>query len=596
MNFQAIRGLLEFTREYPWAVPVLVVLGLAASLAEGVGIGLLIPLLDGVLYGAAERTSAASGPLAEMLQWFATVAAGERGMLFLGLIIVGLVALKTAILALDAVVSTGVIARAMRDLRVRLCDQLMRVGYEYFSRVPQGELVNLLDAQTYRASEALRALTVLIGSLCTMVVFGVMLLLLSWELTLVVALLVVPVSLTVRYLAGLAHGYGDRLVQSYTGLSGRILEILGAMRTIRVFNREKLETERFAAAAEEVRRSYMRTEIVNELLPPLVEFLYVPVFIAVLAIAWYMEVGVATVLVFLLLLYRLQNPLKRLNASRVTLAGYAAGIRDLQALLDTQGKPYTSSGDVIPGRLRGGIEFERVTFSYQGGGAAAVTDVTFTVRAGSVNAIVGDSGAGKSTVINLLCRLYDPASGTIRVDGVDLRDIDVHAWRSRVAFAGQDAELLSGSIRFNVAYGVDDVSDDRVQEVVRIAHADEFIDRLPDGLDTEVGARGGRLSGGQRQRIALARAILCRPDVLILDEATNAVDGVTEASIQAAIERLSRSTTIIIVAHRLGTLKRAENVIVMSGGRVVQQGAPEELLSAQGKLAALYAADRQLAD
>ena len=592
MTLQAIRSLLEFTRPYPWAIPVLVVLGLAASLAEGLGIGLIVPLLDHMLHqpGADE----ASGPLTELLRRVAVVVGGDQTVLVLGLLIVGLVALKTVILAVHAYVSTAINARAMRDLRIALARQMLMVAYEYFSRVPQGKLVNLLDSQTYRASEALRSLTTLIANLCMVVVFGGLLLMLSWQLTVVAVLLALPVSLFVRAMAARAHTWGDQLVTSYSNLAERIVELLVSMRTIRIFNREEAEARRFDAAAQGVKRSYQRTETLNELLPNLVEFLYVPVFLAVLGMAIYLETGIPTLLVFMLLLYRLQNPLKRVNASRVALASQAAGIRELQALLDRSDKPYMASGAQRLERLREGIEFDRVTFGYTGMNTPAVKDVSLSLKAGTVNAIVGDSGAGKSTLIHLVCRLHDPQAGAVRADGIDLRELDLRSWRARIAFAGQDAELLSGTVRFNIAYGVDDPSEEATQEAAQIAQAHEFIVRLPGGYDAEVGPRGTRLSGGQRQRIALARALLCRPDILILDEATNAVDGVTETAIQAALERISRDTTVILVAHRLNTLKRAQHVIVMKDGRVVQQGSPEQLLAKPGALRTLYEANDAL--
>ena len=592
MILQTIRSLLVFTRPYPWAIPVLVVLGLAASLAEGLGIGLIIPLLDNMLQG--RGAAAASGPLADLLGRITAFVSDDHLLLVLSLLIVGLILLKTLILAADVYFSTRFIARSMSDLRIALARQLLLVGYDFFSRVPQGTLINLLDSQTYRASEALRALTTLIGSLSTLAVFGFLLLLLSWQLTVLVFLLALPVLLIVRALAGLAHNWGEQVVTSYSSLAERILELLVAMRTIRIFNREQAEVQRFAAAAQDVQRAYQRTETLNQLLPAIVEFLYVPIFFVVLGAAWYLDVGIPVLLVFLLLLYRLQNPLKRLNTSRVILASYAAGIRDLHALLDRSDKPYLESGTKTIKRLRERIEFDRVTFGYAGARSAALKDVSLSLKAGMVNAIVGDSGAGKSTLIHLLCRLHDPQTGAIRVDGIDLRELDVRAWRAHIAFAGQDAELMSGTVRFNIAYGVDEPSEEGIEEAARIAQAHEFIATLPGGYDADVGPRGTRLSGGQRQRVALARAILCRPDILILDEATNAVDGVTETAIQAALERFSKDATVVLVAHRLNTLKRAQHVIVMKGGQVVQQGPPDQLLAVQGALQELYAAHHAL--
>jgi ATP-binding cassette, subfamily B, bacterial MsbA len=585
-----LRDLLHFTRPYPWAIPVLAVLGVLASLAEGLGIGLIIPLLDGVL--GAEGDADRSGPLAALLRSIAGLVDTEHSVTVLVLAIVGLVALKTLIVLADLTISTGVIARAMRDLRVALSRQLLALSYEYFARIPQGRLINLLDAQTYRASEALRALTVLIGSASTVLVFGVLLLLLSWQLTIVVALVGAPVSLAVRLLSKTAHRRGEELVDAYSDMADRILELLIAMRTIRIFNREALEAERFAAAARNVERSYRHTEILAGGLPAIVELLYVPVFIAVLAAAWYLDTGIPTILVFMLFLYRLQNPLKRLDANRVILATYASAVRDLRTLLDESDKPYLTSGTRRFERLVDSIEFDGVEFRYEGSDAAALAGVSLTLRAGTTTMLVGDSGSGKSTLINLLCRFYDPQAGAIRIDGVDLREFELTSWRARVAFAGQDADLMSGSVRFNIAFGVDNPTDAAIEAAARAAQAHDFICELPQGYATDVGPRGTQLSGGQRQRIALARALLCRPDLLILDEATNAVDSITEAGIQQALTAFAPDMTVLVVAHRLNTLHQADQVLVMRGGVIVQRGTPSSLLSADGALAALVEAQR----
>ncbi|MFO7904648.1 MAG: ABC transporter ATP-binding protein [Pirellulaceae bacterium] len=592
MTLQTIRALIDFTRPYPWAIPVLVLLGLTASIAEGVGIGLLIPLLDAMLQQTGEVES--SGPLADFMRQATQLLGSDHVLLVLSALIIALIALKTLIVALDAFVSTWVIARAMGDLRLALVRQLLDVSYEYFGRIPQGNLVNILDSQTYRASESLRALTQLIGNLSTATVFVVLLLLLSWQLTIVVAALVLPISLAIRLLASKAHAWGEWMVESYSELAARILELLVSMRSIRLFNRESTEIERFDGAVGEVKRAYQRTEVMYALLPALVEFMYVPVFVLVLVTALHLQIDVPTVLVFMLLLYRLQNPLKMLHASRIRLATYAAGIRDLHGLLDRSDKPYLKSGTRRIDRIRRGVEFDRVSFSYLGSKNPALRDISLVLRAGTVNAIVGDSGAGKSTLINLLCRLHDPASGVLRVDGIDLRELDLTSWRSRIALAGQDAELLNGSVRFNITYGVDTATEEEIEDAARVAQAHEFILGLPDGYQSEVGPRGTLLSGGQRQRVALARAILRRPDILILDEATNAVDGVTETAIQSAVDRISQNTTVVLVAHRLNTLKRAQFVVVMSGGQIIQQGAPCELLAVPGPLRDLYSAHRRL--
>jgi subfamily B ATP-binding cassette protein MsbA len=203
-------------------------------------------------------------------------------------------------------------------------------------------------------------------------------------------------------------------------------------------------------------------------------------------------------------------------------------------------------------------------------------------------ALVGGSGAGKSTLINLLCRLYDPTAGEIRVDGVRLVDLDLASWRRRIAIAGQDADLLAGTIRDNIGYGDPEADDARIAAAAEKANIRDFIESLPQGYDTPVGLRGTQLSGGERQRIALARALLRDPEILILDEATNAVDHISEAEIQRTLERLAGRLTIIVIAHRLSTIRRANRVVVMREGRIVEQGSRGELLKRQGAFSELH--------
>jgi subfamily B ATP-binding cassette protein MsbA len=322
---------------------------------------------------------------------------------------------------------------------------------------------------------------------------------------------------------------------------------------------------------------------------PLVEFLYVPVFFAVLALALRSGTSLAVLFAFLALLYRLQTPLKRLDHLRVELSTRAAAFESFDRLLAEAAARPARSGRALAGRFADCVELQDVDFSFEGAEAPVLSGVSLTIRRGTVVALVGRSGSGKSTLVNLICGLYQPTAGRILVDGVALADLDVRSWRRRIAFAGQDADLLEGTIRDNVAFGSPEATEMQVHEALRLAHASEFVAALPNGIDTEVGPRGASLSGGQRQRIALARAFVRAPDLLILDEATNALDGMTEAAIQDAIDTLARRSTILLIAHRLETFRKADDVIVLEAGRVAERGPPQRLLAADGLLARQHA-------
>jgi subfamily B ATP-binding cassette protein MsbA len=258
-------------------------------------------------------------------------------------------------------------------------------------------------------------------------------------------------------------------------------------------------------------------------------------------------------------------------------------------LLDRSNKPYLKSGNAPFSGLKKEIAMEAVTFVYGDDSLQpALNRVSFLIPAGSVTAVVGTSGAGKSTLVNLLCRFYDPNAGRITVDGTDLRELSLKDWRRRIGVAGQDAELMTGTVAENIAYGRPEASEEEIRTAAQLANAAEFIEDLPERWDTRVGARGLRLSGGQRQRIGLARALLCKPSLLILDEATNALDSLSETAVQQTLEQLRGGTTILVIAHRLSTIRDADYVVVLSNGEVVEQGRPGDLFSANGVFSKLY--------
>jgi ATP-binding cassette, subfamily B, bacterial MsbA len=578
--------LLGFIRPFAWTLPALVVLGLASSLAEGIGIGLLIPLLNVFLQ---DQPSTAGGAV----EWLETIGSGlgrEARLILLSGCILGLVILKSAIISAFFGLSAWVNGQVSHRLRTALFRQLLGVGYAFIVSNDAGRLANTLETETDRTSSALAALASLTISACAVLAFVALLVLLSWQLTLVVLGGAVPLSLLVRFVARRAHRLGHNLVEASAEASKRVWETLSAMRLIRVSGQEEREQARFDAASDALRAATVRMELVNDLTRPILEPLYVPVFLACILYAWYAEIGVATVLTFLLLAYRLQPYIKTLDGSRIRLATYAAAVQDVASMLDERGKPYIRSGSRPFTGLHEDIIFDRVSFAYGGAHAdkPAVRDVSFRIDKGSIMALIGPSGAGKSTLINLLCRLYDPTAGEIRVDGTPLRDFDLATWRSRLGLAGQDLDLVTGTVRDNIAYGCPNADDVAVIAAARRADAHGFIEALPAGYATTVGDRGVRLSGGQRQRIGLARALLRNPDVLILDEATNALDSLSEAEIQRVLGELAGRLTMVIIAHRMSTIRNADRVVVLGDGRVIEEGHPTELFRAQGPFAHFY--------
>ena len=587
MGFRVVRQLLRFLRPYPWALPALVGLGVLASFSEGVGIGLLIPFLSILLdSGPGDESS----PIVALTMRYAGDLSGSDSLLIIGSVIVALVVIKTLIKLSYIWLSADVNERVNHHLRMSLCRQLFEVGYAYIARIDQGQLFNTVQGETYRVSQALTALSLLIGALCTATVFMVLLLLISWQMTSAVVIGALLASLIVRLITRRGQQLGIEAVQAWDGLAERVMEMLNGMRMIRIFAQERRELERFEQASDQTRLVGRRADILVYMISPLMEVIYLPPLFGVLAIGIVTGVAAPTMIAFLILVYRTLPQIKNVDAGRVQLVRFGGTVDAVDRMLRRDDKPYLRSGNRRFDGLRSGITFERVSFAYtRGDERAALHEVDLHLAKGETVAVVGPSGAGKSTLVNLLCRLYDPAVGRILIDGVALTEFEPTSWRRRIALAGQGAELMSGTIRDNIAFGRFDATDAEIVAAARQARAHEFIEALPAGYATAVGPRGTRLSGGQAQRIGLARALLRAPDLLILDEATNALDNPTELAIQQTLEALSGQVTMVVVAHRFSTLRNADRVIVLADGRVVEEGRPSELMRARGAFADLAA-------
>jgi ATP-binding cassette, subfamily B, bacterial MsbA len=587
VGFPVTRRLLVFLRPYPWALPVLVVLGLLSSLSEGLGLGLLIPLM-GIVLHESEATMADAGPLVEYTVRYASVFDEDVRLFALCVIVVLLVGLKGLIQCGYAVIAAGVIERVTHNLRMALVRQLFEVGYAHIVQSDQGKILNTLHGESQRAGQALNSLAFTIAGVCAVVVFFVLLLLISWKMTLALCAGGLIGSLAVRMIVRLGQTLGGRAVTAWDQLSERTIDVLHGMRVIRVFTQEEREIARFEKVSDDTRSIQWWVLAITNMTYPLMEVIYLPLLIGVLATGLYLDLAIPVIITFLILVYRMLPYVKNVDTHRVFLARFAGTVEVVNEALRRDNKPYLVSGTARFERLQSGITFENVSFSYAANVSRVALDgVSLQLNKGEMVALVGRSGSGKSTLINLLCRLYDPTTGRILVDGRPLPEFELRSWRRRLGLAGQDAELMSGTVLENIAFGRDDVGMAEIVAVAKRVLAHDFIEALPAGYQTAVGPQGTRLSGGQRQRIGLARALLRQPDILILDEATNALDSLTETVIKETLDNLAGSVTMLIVAHRLSTVRSADRVVVLEGGRVIEQGRPGELARSRGAFANL---------
>jgi subfamily B ATP-binding cassette protein MsbA len=578
-----VRLLLRLLQPFRPAALAVVTLGALASLAEGLGLGLLMPFLQSM----DPDSTSVQAPLPVLAGVFDDVPAESR-LIVIAAAIFGCILLRSALVYVSTVLFNWLSVQVGHRLRSGIFDQVLTADLRLLHAEGAARLLNALHTESWRTTQAVSTLLGAVITCMTLLVYLTLLLLISWKLTLVVVLLLTVIAGLVRFLMRNVRTIGEATTEANADLARRMVDGVDGIEVIRSFGREDYERRRFDAVSERLNRLMVRLGTLSSAVYPVYEVLVAGVLLGVLLLSARGAADVAPLLVFVFVLYRLEPRVKELDRARVDLVALDAAVRDTLRLATPASRSGPVSGTRECGDLSQGIRLEQVSFRYGPGATPALRDVSLDIPAGSTTAIVGPSGAGKSTLIKLLVRFFDPTTGQILADGVPLPECELESWRRGIAVVGQKAFLFSASVLDNIGYGLPEANRDAVIRAARQAGAHDFITRLPEGYDTLLGEGGVQLSGGEEQRIALARAIVRRPRLLILDEATNALDTLSEALVQRALDELRRQCTIVVIAHRLSTVEKADQIAVLQEGMLVERGNLAELLRLDGLFARLY--------
>ncbi len=510
----------------------------------------------------------------------------------MALVLVGLFFVRGVSGFVSSVCLAWVGHKLVMDLRVAVFDKLTCLPARYFDQTTTGSLISKVTFDAGQVAEAgTSVLTVLIRDSLAIIGLLAWMIYLNWKLTLVFLIAAPFVVAIVRYFSSRLRKMSKNLQTSMGEVTHVLDETISGQRIVRTFGGQEQERERFTSGVNRARQFQVKFASAAHAVAPIAQFVTALALAVLLYIAGRQfvegEISPGTFMSFFAAMAMLFSPLKRLTSVNGPLQRGLAAADSVFGMIDEPAE--ADEGTRTLSRCRGHLEFKDVSFRYEKENSGGVTSLSFVIEPGETIALVGPSGGGKSTLVNLIPRFYTPDSGQILLDGVDTKTLTLASLRRQIGLVSQDVVIFNDTVRNNIAYGALAGADDaEVVKAAEAAHAREFIDTLPQGFDTVLGQRGVGLSGGQRQRIAIARAFLKDAPVLILDEATSALDSESERHIQEALEELRRGRTTIVIAHRLSTIEWADRILVMSGGRIVESGTHEKLLKINNLYAGLY--------
>ena len=564
-------------------------LALAATLFEGISVGLLIPTIKGIIekdFDFARNLSV----LGDILAALPSTVVQRNSSIFILLVTFIFVAafVKNVLHYFSSITVSFQVRRFASNLRKLIYERYLSFGKLFFDQQNIGHLQQVLVGYTSQIAQQMLVLQNSLYQFFTLFVYFFIMFIVSWELTVFTAVAFPILHFSFKWLIQKIENTSVSYVEFYSELGKRISNALTCIPLVKAYTNEAKEKQWFQQTNNCVERLEFSVDKKQLLVSPLQEIIMLFVFLALVGGMAFLLTkrqsgDIAGFMVFFVVLRKSMNAFGFFNQAQSSLASVRGPILEVIKVLDHEDQYSVPEGKKNFAGLRKAIEFDHLNFFYPKG-IQALKNVTLDIERRKLTAIVGASGAGKTTLINLIMRFYDCSDGILKIDGVDIREFSLKSLRAKIALVSQDPLLLNASLRINLAYGLNgNVANGGLTEAVKKARLYDFIMTLPEGFETEIGDQGIKLAGGEKQRVTIARAILKNPEILLLDEATSSLDSQTERLIQEALDELIRDKTTVVVAHRLSTIKHADKIIVMENGQLVEQGTLKELLFAKGK-------------
>jgi len=596
--------ILKFVKPYWKHLSLSVIFTILFALLNGLSVYLTIPLLDTLFQESArnvtvEQPSAIEKASSILPNWLVKmgdevshsfnkfVFAGDKSEALMKICFLVLMAffLKNIFNYLQAYFMTYVEYGAMKDLRDQAYQHLHQLPMSFFKKERVGNLISRFtnDVTIVQASITAAFLN-LIREPLTIIVFLLIAVSISWQLTLM-ALIVLPFTMLIIWWIGLKlRKQSGKIQQKMADITSILQETISGVKIVKAFGMEHYENKKFLCETQNYFRLILKIVRVRNLSSPLTEFLSVIIGVFIIYYGGILVLQENTLkasefLGFLFAIFQLMPPIKELSSVNNRIQESSAAGDRIFEILDTKPNISDHENSKVKDKFEKSIKFENVTFLYEDSVEPVLTDISFTVEKGEILALVGPSGGGKSTLVDLIPRFYDPTSGKIFIDNIDLRDIKIQNLRKLMGIVTQETFLFNETIKNNIAYGLEHCPLEKVIEAAITANAHNFILEMPEGYDTIIGERGVKISGGQRQRLSIARAILKNPDIMIFDEATSSLDNESEILVQEAIERMMVNRTTVVIAHRLSTIRNANRILVLDRGKIVQLGNHEDLIA-----------------